>query len=414
MDDASLTDAGNRREKYISQVSLAAVTIVFLTCSSTGSIFCSTPCFTVNHTDRNSWMPNRCLYSSICLKKGSGENRRTTEKSLHFLPFFPGDANTRFWQSVVHNLQSRREKETEEQGGGELLPRLITVWFLYCQIQTMVKSVRATISTSNKVNLNVKKSSVMLWHHKVPVWKSGPAPEGCWSCLLDKKPVQTNIQMAGYGKRFDHGCVFVSGYNCTCLLPEVQPPGDIGVGVVLFVGSLMKLGLDGFCLYRKLPRNCSKDNKADVSVFTVCCQHVKHLLLFALSYIACFYSSINWILLLTFPIIIGQQRRNLFLLSANQQKFPVVSQCAVVKNAFQRLTSVFRAWWLAEVQYVLTHSLSGQFKALLGIWQVLFYHYCIILSPLSTIFLFQLKICTGDFTYSLVKIVGAICHIVIK
>lgn len=55
---ASLTDAGNRREKYISQVSLAAVTIVFLTCSSTGSIFCSTPCLAVNHTDRNSWIPN--------------------------------------------------------------------------------------------------------------------------------------------------------------------------------------------------------------------------------------------------------------------------------------------------------------------------------------------------------------------
>lgn len=73
---ASPTDAGKRREKYISQVSLAAVTIVFLTCSSTGSIFCSTPCLAVNHTDRNSWMPNRCVcIRAYALKKKKGLQR---------------------------------------------------------------------------------------------------------------------------------------------------------------------------------------------------------------------------------------------------------------------------------------------------------------------------------------------------
>lgn len=37
------------------------------------------------------------------------ENRQTTEKSLHFLPFILGDANARLRQSVVHDLQERRQ-----------------------------------------------------------------------------------------------------------------------------------------------------------------------------------------------------------------------------------------------------------------------------------------------------------------
>lgn len=150
-------------------------------------------------------------------KKILQRTERTTEKSLHFLPFFPGDANARFWQSVVHNLQSRREKETEEQGGGEILPSLITVWFLDCQIQTTVKSVRGKTSTSNKVNLKVKfKKSVMLWPPYVPVWILGPAPEGCWSCLLDRKPVQTKTQTVDWGKGSSPGV-------CLCLQLHTPP-----------------------------------------------------------------------------------------------------------------------------------------------------------------------------------------------
>ncbi len=43
-------------------------------------------------------------------------------------------------------------------------------------------------------------------------------------------------------------------FVCVCahLLPEVQSPGNIGVGVVLFVCALMKLRLDGLRLYWKL------------------------------------------------------------------------------------------------------------------------------------------------------------------
>lgn len=36
------------------------------------------------------------------------ENRQTTEKGLHFLPFILGDANARLRQSVVHDLRERR------------------------------------------------------------------------------------------------------------------------------------------------------------------------------------------------------------------------------------------------------------------------------------------------------------------
>lgn len=79
---ASLTDAGNRREKYISQVSLAAVTIVFLTCSSTGSMFCSTPCLAVNHTDRNSWMPNRC----VCIRAYAWKKKKKILQRTEGLP----------------------------------------------------------------------------------------------------------------------------------------------------------------------------------------------------------------------------------------------------------------------------------------------------------------------------------------
>lgn len=46
--------------------------------------------------------------------------------------------------------------------------------------------------------------------------------------------------------------------ECTHLLPEVESPGNIGVGVVLLIGALMKLRLEGLCLNRKLSRYCNK------------------------------------------------------------------------------------------------------------------------------------------------------------
>lgn len=49
-------------------------------------------------------------------------------------------------------------------------------------------------------------------------------------------------------------------YICICahFLPQIQPPGNIGVGVVLFIGPLMKLRLDSLCLYWKFSRDCIK------------------------------------------------------------------------------------------------------------------------------------------------------------
>lgn len=47
-------------------------------------------------------------------------------------------------------------------------------------------------------------------------------------------------------------------YECTHLLPEVESPGNVSVGVVLLIGALMKLRLDGLCLNRKLSRYCNK------------------------------------------------------------------------------------------------------------------------------------------------------------
>lgn len=45
---------------------------------------------------------------------------------------------------------------------------------------------------------------------------------------------------------------------CAHLLPEVEPPGNIGVGVVLIIGALMKLRLDGLLLNRELSGNYSQ------------------------------------------------------------------------------------------------------------------------------------------------------------
>lgn len=42
----------------------------------------------------------------------------------------------------------------------------------------------------------------------------------------------------------------------THLLPEVEPPGDVGVGVVLLVGALVELRLDALRLDGELSRNC--------------------------------------------------------------------------------------------------------------------------------------------------------------
>lgn len=75
---------------------------------------------------------------------------------------------------------------------------------------------------------------------------------------------------------------------CAHLLPEVQSPGNIGVGVVLFVGALMKLRLDGLRLYRKLSRNCITQVKLRFGFTFIWCpyfvktafiEHVNDLLL---------------------------------------------------------------------------------------------------------------------------------------
>lgn len=47
-------------------------------------------------------------------KNALAENRQTTEKSLHFLPFILGDANARLRQSVVHDLRKRRRRRRME------------------------------------------------------------------------------------------------------------------------------------------------------------------------------------------------------------------------------------------------------------------------------------------------------------
>lgn len=51
----------------------------------------------------------------------------------------------------------------------------------------------------------------------------------------------------------------------THLLPEVEPPGNVGVGVVLLVGALVEMRLDGVRLNGKLSRYC--DGKEDVVAF---------------------------------------------------------------------------------------------------------------------------------------------------
>lgn len=96
--------------------------------------------------------------------------------------------------------------------------------------------------------------------HLLPVWRWGPAPEDCWSCLWDKKPVKEKNKtqtMKKKHKHLDSWSVLFFLCACTHLLPEVQSPGDISVGVVLLIGSLMKLRLDGLRLYRKLSRVCN-------------------------------------------------------------------------------------------------------------------------------------------------------------
>lgn len=57
-----------------------------------------------------------------------------------------------------------------------------------------------------------------------------------------------------------------SVYACTHLLPEIKPPGDVSVGVVLLVGAPMKLCLDGLHLHRQLSRNCIKTWRSCVTL----------------------------------------------------------------------------------------------------------------------------------------------------
>lgn len=76
-------------------------------------MFCSTPCLAVSHAQEElvsvkETQSERCSPGEEGEKNALAENRQTTEKSLHFLPFILGDANARLRQSVVHDLQERR------------------------------------------------------------------------------------------------------------------------------------------------------------------------------------------------------------------------------------------------------------------------------------------------------------------
>lgn len=147
------------------------------------------------------------------------------------------------------------------------------IFFFCCQVEFGAK-----LEISKKVNESTDTSDMkkkkVYWYEtrcshcvvllKLPVWKWGPAPEDCWNCLWDKKPAikrkktliteeKTNMLMAGCD-----GFLCVCICMCTHLLPEVQSPGNVGVGVVLFIGALMELRLDGLCLHRKLTWNCTR------------------------------------------------------------------------------------------------------------------------------------------------------------
>lgn len=80
---STLTDAGKSREKYISQVSLAAVMTVFFTCSSTGSIFRSTPCLAVTQTDTH-----KCQRGAFALEHLQ-EEQTDYRTELSFPAFHP-------------------------------------------------------------------------------------------------------------------------------------------------------------------------------------------------------------------------------------------------------------------------------------------------------------------------------------
>lgn len=65
-------------------------------------------CHLHKKTHTNSWMSKR--FRHTILKNVSQKNRQTTKKSFHFLPFIPGDANTRLWQGVIYYLEDRGEQ----------------------------------------------------------------------------------------------------------------------------------------------------------------------------------------------------------------------------------------------------------------------------------------------------------------
>lgn len=134
---------------------------------------------------------------------------------------------------------------------------------------------------------------------------------------------------------------------------------------------------------QEAPEKLLQDNKAAVWVFTLCCQHVKHLLRFTSSSIACFCFSISWLLLLlTFPITIGKTEEELAFASANQQQCPVGSQRTLLNQRFS--PSYLCLWTLVTCWCVICFSLltirkfkictlSSSFVSLLQtkLWQML-------------------------------------------
>lgn len=113
----TLTDAGNKREKYISHVSLAAVTIVFFTCSSTGSMFCWTPCLSAIHTFKLMNVREMCLRPEKCLQEEQTDYRR----ELSLSAFHPGWCE----HTPLTECRSQSAGDDREEDGGEVMLEII-------------------------------------------------------------------------------------------------------------------------------------------------------------------------------------------------------------------------------------------------------------------------------------------------
>lgn len=172
----------------------------------------------------------------------------------------------------------------------------------------------------------------MLWPPNVPVWILGPAPEGCWSCLLDRKPVQTKTQTADSGKGSTPGV-------CLCLQLHTPPSWGTASREHLCRCSVLHWfpdeAVSGWILsLQEAPVKLHQ--RQQCRRFSFHCQHVQHLLLFA---IACFYCSINWIVVLTFSITTGGQICFCYLLISRNFLWWVSAPSWT--NTFQLLISVF-------------------------------------------------------------------------